>query len=69
VGAAVADVADATADETELEGLLDAVLAPLGVPAHAAVSIIIAARTTDRFMITILAWAGFLRRETARTYS
>jgi hypothetical protein len=42
----VADVADGTG----LEGLLDAVLAPLGVPAHAAVSMIIAARTTDRFM-------------------
>jgi len=42
----VADVADGTG----LEGLLDAVLAPLGVPAQAAVSIIIAARTTDRFM-------------------
>jgi len=37
-------------DETELEGLRDAVLAPLGVPAHAAVSVIIAARTTDRFI-------------------
>ena len=42
--------ADATVDETELEGLRDAVLAPLGVPAHAAVSVIIAARTTDRFI-------------------
>jgi hypothetical protein len=46
VAVAVADVAGGTG----LEVLLDAVLAPLGVPAHAAVSIIIAARTTDRFM-------------------
>ena len=34
--------------------LLGAVLAPFGVPAHAAVSMIIAARKTDRFMVRTL---------------
>jgi len=49
-GAAVADATDGTGPEV----LLDAVPTPVGVPAHAAVSMIIAARTIDRFMATIL---------------
>jgi hypothetical protein len=49
-GVAVAEVAGGT----ELGVMLDAVLAPLGAPAHAAVSMIIAARTIDRFMTTTL---------------
>jgi hypothetical protein len=53
-GAGVVDVADVTVDETEFEGLRDAVPAPLGVPAQAAVSVIIAARTTSRFILKTL---------------
>ena len=49
-------MAEAT-DRTGLEVLLGAVLAPFGVPAHAAVSMIIAARTIDRFMSANLFWA------------
>ena len=49
-GAAVADATDGTG----LEVLVDAVPTPVGVPAHAAVSMIIAARTIDRFIVTIL---------------
>jgi hypothetical protein len=48
-GVAVADATDGTGPEV----LLDAVLAPIGVPAHAAVSMIIAARTIDRFIVQI----------------
>jgi hypothetical protein len=50
-GAAVVDATDGTGLEVLL---LDAVLAPVGVPAHAAVSMIIAARKTDRFMVRTL---------------
>jgi hypothetical protein len=49
-GAAVADVADGTG----LERLLGVVPTPVGVPAHAAVSMIIAVRAIDRFMGRIL---------------
>jgi hypothetical protein len=63
-GAAVADATDGTG----LEVLLGAVLAPFGVPAHAAVSMIIAARTTDRFMGTNLFSAGVLDRQQQRIF-
>jgi hypothetical protein len=63
-GAAVADATDGT----EREVLLGAVLAPSGVPAHAAVSMIIAAQTIDRFMSTNLFSAGVLDRQQQRIF-